>query len=155
MNSMTGARVSIAGTDKRASSSWVHPALCPTNIEGFSLNALVENWLLISTNKYLEQRVSKCGPRIIVIYLPHVSFTIHFVNMTKSIQPTYSDKSKYLNTCINFSLYCVLQFSFSIISTDILSKTFLSKAAKHSAISLFKFLDTAVYVVASGLVNAV
>jgi hypothetical protein len=36
MNWMTGGWVSVPGTDKRPSSSWVHPALSPISIEGFS-----------------------------------------------------------------------------------------------------------------------
>ena len=60
--------------------------------------------------------------------------------------------SKSPNSCINSLFYRFLQFSFSLIPSKILLKTFLSKVANHLSSSLFSVQDPAPYV-ASGLID--
>ena len=55
------------------------------------------------------------------------------------------------NSCNSSLLYCILQFSFTLVPPNILLKIFLSKAARWLAISLFNTQTSAPYV-ATGLI---
>jgi len=56
------------------------------------------------------------------------------------------------NSCNSSLLYHFLQFSFTLVPPNILLKTFLSKAARHLAISLFNVQTSAPYV-STGLIT--
>jgi hypothetical protein len=92
---------------------------------------------------------------LIIQCLKYFSFTIHSVNMTNPIQPTYSDKWRYIEISKllhKFLLYRFLLFLFTFFPPNTLFKTFLSKVTSRLVIYLFSVQDSAPYV-AAGLIN--
>ena len=83
----------------------------------------------------------------------HFPFTLHSIYTINQIQLTYSAKWKYIPISEKMQQFFITSLSpFTLIPQNILLKTFHSKAASCSAISLFNVQDSALFV-ATGLIK--
>ena len=78
----------------------------------------------------------------------YLTFLLLSIPLTQPIQfnrliLTNESMSTPPHSCINFLLYSFLKFLFTLIPSNILVKTFLSKESSHLAISLFSVQDSA------------